>query len=294
MVAAASFAGVLTKRALQDVSPFTFVWLQIALGGALLSFFTVVVRRERLPENLTREIWGYIVLIGIGNFTLARVLFMLSLERLPATTNVYLINFVGIVTMWMSIVILHEHPSLFQVVGAVVALAGLRIFFDDVPAPEEWTGLLYVGIGVLALAMTNNVARKLAMVTRNRLSNNAVSTMALWIGGSPVILWGLVLDWPPRVQGWGNWGILLLSAIVSIAVGLTVWNFILRTLRSYEASLLASSSVIFTAIFAVPVLGERLTTQQLVGIVSMFAGLLLVQLRRPFSWRRRRVETDEG
>lgn len=72
----------------------------------------------------------------------------------------------------------------------------------------------------------------------------------------------------------------MLNAVVGITIGLTVWNLILRTLRSYEASLLAGSTVIYTALFAVPILGERLALHQMAGIVSMLIGLFLVQVRR--------------
>jgi hypothetical protein len=41
VLVAGSFAGVLAKLALRDVSPFTFVWLQIAIAGCLLTFFAL-------------------------------------------------------------------------------------------------------------------------------------------------------------------------------------------------------------------------------------------------------------
>lgn len=274
------FAGVLAKLALRDVPPFTFVWLQIAIAGSLLTLYTFWLRRERIPNGLSWEVWAYIIWIGIGNFTIVRVLFMLSLDRLPATTNNYLVNFVGIVTMLMSIFLLRERPSVFQILGAAVAIFGLRLFFRESPPPSELVGVIYVAIGVLALASTNNISRKLAIVTDNSLSNNIISTVALWIGGLPVVLFGRASDWPPAVSGWTNWGIIVLNAVVAIAIGLTVWNFILRTLRSYEASILAASSVIYTALFAVPILDERLALHQIAGIALMLVGLSLVQVRR--------------
>jgi drug/metabolite transporter (DMT)-like permease len=280
VIISSSFAGVLAKLALRDVHPFTFVWLQIALGASLLTLYTFGWRRERIPRGLGREVWAYIVWIGIGNFAIVRVLFMLSLDRLPATTNAYLVNFVGIVTMLMSIFVLRERPSVFQVVGAALAICGLRVFFREIPPPSELVGVIYVAIGVLALASTNNIARKLAIVTDGRLSNNIISTVALWIGGLPVVLFGLTSDWPPAVSGWASWSIIGLNALVGIAIGLTVWNFILRTLRSYEASILGASSVIYTALFAIPILGEHLALHHAGGIALMLAGLSLVQVRR--------------
>ena len=283
VILSASLVGVLAKLAPRDVPAFTFVWLQIAIGGILLTLFTFLLRGERIPKGLGRQVWLYIIMIGVGNFTIVRVVFMLALEPLPATTHTYLINFVGIVTMLMSLFILKEWPSIFQVVGAALAVFGLHVFFPEIPPPSELIGVVYVAIGVLALAFTNNMARKLAIITRGGLSNNIISTVALWIGGVPVVLAGLTTDWPPPVVGWQNWGIILLNAIVSIAIGLTVWNYVLRTLRSYEASILASTSVIYTAVFAIPILGEHLALHQIVGIIMMLAGVVLVQLRRGMS-----------
>ena len=279
VLVAACFAGVMAKRSLAAVDPFTFVWLQIAIGVSLLTVYTFGLRRERIPRDLPPRVWGYIVWIGVGNFAVVRVLFMLGLERLPATTHTYLVNFVGFVTMLMSVFLLRERPSATQVVGALTALFGLWVFFEVIPAPTEMTGVIYVAIGVVALASTNNIARKLAVVTENRLSNNVVSTVAAWIGGIPVVAYGLSTDWPPRVNGVGHWGVIVLNAIVAIAIGMTVWNYILRTLRSYEASILAATTVIFTALFAIPILGERLSWRQIAGIALMLAGVCLAQVR---------------
>ena len=107
-----------------------------------------------------------------------------------------------------------------------------------------------------------------------------ISTIAVWIGGIPVVLAGLTIDWPPAVAGLRNWGIILLNGVVGIAIVLTVFNYVLRTLRSYEASVLAASGVIWTALFAIPILGERLESHQIVGIAVMLAGIVLAQFRR--------------
>lgn len=275
-----SLAGVLSKRALTaGVPPFTFAWLQIAIGGAVLTAYTFGVRGERIPRGLGRAVWWYIVIIGVLNFAGVRVLFMAGLDRLPANTSIYLVNHVGIVTMLLSIVMLGERPSVFQAVGAVVALVGLRIFFDEVPSPTEMTGVVYACLGVLFLATTNNVARKVHLVTNHGLSNLVMSTVALWIGGIPVILWGVTTGLPPAVPGVEEWGIVVLSAVITITIGLTVWNHVLRTLRSYEASILAGTTVIFVPLFAWPLLGERLTLHEIAGILLMLVGLAMVQVR---------------
>lgn len=279
VVLATCLVAVLAKLALREVAAFTFVWLQLAIGLTLLTLYTFGLRRERVPRDLGRDVWISITWIGVANFSIVRLMFMLSLERLEATTQAYLVNFVGVVTMLMSVVILRERPSRLSILGAVIALVGLRVYFRELPAPDERVGLVYVSIGVLALASTNIAARRLALVTKGALSNDVVSTVALWIGGLPVVVAGLVIDGVPEVSGARNWGTIALSGVVTIAIGLTVWNLILRTLRSYEASVLGTLSVVFVALLAMPILGERLDGREVVGIVLALIGVGLVQMR---------------
>ncbi len=271
---------VLAKLALRDVPAFTFVWLQIAIGGVVLAAFSFGLRRQRIPRGLGRRAWIFMAWIGVCNFTIVRLVLMLGLERLPSTTHAFLQNTVGLVTMAMSVVMLREPPTRAQVAGAVLALAGLGIYFRDIPPPRELAGVVYVAIGVLGLASTNNVARKLVMETGERLPTDVLSVVAIAVGGIPVVLAGVATDWPPPVSGATNWAIIGANGAIGIAFSLTVFNHVLRTLRSYEASILASSSVIYVALFAVPILGERLALHEVVGIATMLAGLALSQARR--------------
>lgn len=286
-----SFGNVLAKLALSEVSPLTFTWVAVAIGGITMALYTFVIRGERIPAGMDRRAWLYIAAIGICNFVVVRLTFTFSLQRLPATTHNYLVNFVGFVTMAMSIFILKETPSFFQIAGALVAAIGLRIFFDRVPPAEELVGIVLIGIGIIALAYTNNIARKIAMISGSSLSNNIISTLALLIGGSITVALGLAFDRTPQIVGWNNWFMVVYNGIIGIAFGLTVWNRILRTLRSYEASILGASTVIWTALMAVPILGERLTVNQGIGIGLMITGLALVQVRARLPVRVRAKDT---
>jgi probable blue pigment (indigoidine) exporter len=275
-----SLGTVYMKRSLSDVKPFTFVALNLLIGLLALSLYTFVIRGERIPRGLSKEVWLYIIAIGLCNFVISRITQTFALQRLPATTASYVSNFIGFITMAMSIFILREPPTIFQIFGALIAILGLRLFFVEAPPSYELVGIGLILIGITAVAYTNNIARKLAIVTNYTLSNNIISTVALLIGGSITIVAGLAADWPPRVDGLGNWAVIFYNGLVGIAFGLTVWNKILRSLRSYEASILGASSVIWTALLAIPILGDHLAPNQVAGIALMIAGLTLVQVRR--------------
>jgi drug/metabolite transporter (DMT)-like permease len=274
-----SLGTVLTKLSLEEVSPFTFTWVTVGIGVITMCIYTFVIKRERIPRDLSREVWFYILSIGFFNFVVGRMTLTFSLAYLPATTNTYLVNFIGFITMGMSIFILKESPTIFQVLGAVVALVGLRVFFVEIPPANELIGVGLIAIGITGIAYTNNIARRLAIVTQNQLSNNIISTMAIIFGGTITVALGLGFDRSPSIVGWNNWFTIIYMGVFAVAIALTVWNHILRTLRSYEASILGASTVIWTALLAIPFLGERLTLNQIGGIVLMLAGLALVQVR---------------
>jgi drug/metabolite transporter (DMT)-like permease len=281
VILANSFGAVLMKMALNEaMSPLTLAWTTTGIGMIALAFYTFVIKGERIPRGLSRRVWYYMIAIGICNFVISRISRPLALERLPASTTAFLGNFIGLMTMGMSIFILKETPSIFQLIGALVALSGLLVFFLELPSTYELIGVLLIFIGISAVAYTNNSARKVHIISDFKLSNNILSTIALLVGGTITVVIGLIFDWPPRIPTWKHWGIVFYIGIVTVAFGLTVWNYVLRTLRSYEASILGASSVIWTAILAVIILGETLAINQIAGIALMLVGLMLVQIRR--------------
>lgn len=108
-----------------------------------------------------------------------------------------------------------------------------------------------------------------------------------------MVVFCIIVDgFPPVVPTRLDWIAIFYTGTITTAVGLTVWNLILRTLRSYEASILGATTVIWTSILAVIFLNETLEIYQLIGIAMMFVGILLVQVRKkfPFSKNKKPVE----
>jgi drug/metabolite transporter (DMT)-like permease len=282
-----SFGTILMKMVLFEVKPLTLTWLSVFVGMVTMFTYTFLFRREKVPGGLEPRVWGYIIVIGLCNFVISRISRPFALERLPAITTTFLGNFIGFITMGMSVFILKEKPSFYQLLGALVAVTGLTIYFEQIPTDYELVGVGLILVGIIAVAYTNNIARKFAIITDFNFSNNMLSTLALLIGGGITVCIGLIFDWPPQVGSLRNWGIILYVGVVMIGVGLTGWNFFLRVLRSYEASILGATSVIWTAILAWIFLGEALSWFQIMGIGLLLVGLLLVQVRG--GWQPRRI-----
>ncbi|NVJ60390.1 MAG: DMT family transporter [Gammaproteobacteria bacterium] len=278
----AALVTVLAKVTLERVSPFTFNWLQLLTCLVFLTIFTFVVRREPWPTNLTLRQWAYPALIGIANFTIVRYLFLASLEYLPVTTHAYLVNFVGLVTMSISIFVMQEKPFLIQFLGAVIALSGITVFFDEIPAPEQIKGILMLAIGVFFLALTNNLIRRFMVKHKQTLSPVMLSTLAIWIGGLPLIFLGAMTEYKMLTFSLTDWSVIILNGVIGLGVTLIVFNKVMAILRSYEASILASTGIIWVGILAIPIAGEVLKPNNIVGIVILFFGIFMSQLKIPY------------
>ena len=284
----AALGVVLAKDALTRVRPFTFAWLQVGLGMLILPLAKPLLR-ARVDDPPARAMpartWRLLVTLGLCNFTIARAAFLIALDTVPATTHSYVVNLTALVTMAMSVVFLRERPSRLQVVGALIAVAGIRLFFAELPTPAETAGLYWLALGVLALATTNTAARVLASSSATPLSTYRISSISLLIGGAPLVLAGL--SWTcargefavvASIRG-ADWAVLLLNATTSIAVGPFVFNAAFRVLRSYEASVLATSGLIYTALLAMALLGEPVGTLRWLAIALMLGGIACAQVR---------------
>lgn len=277
--------GVLAKLVLFQVDAFTFVWLQLGAALAYLLFHTFVWRRERWPRDLDRRTWIAILFVGAVNFGLCRVWMMMGIERLPMNTFVFVLSFIPLVTLALSILFLRERPGPVQVGGLLLAVLGVWLYFPDMPPPDQRMGVVYAVLVVLGLGASNNVTRFVLGHATTNLSPALYSTIGLMVGGLPIVLMGLATDGARLAEGLAfvagprNAAIIVANGIIGIALSQTVFNGIMRTLRSFEASVVANSGLVWTALWAIPILGEWLTLPRVGAIAILMAGVLLAQWR---------------
>lgn len=276
-MAAVSLVVTYAKITLISIPVFTFVWLQMLFASAAMIANTFLIRKESLPKIIDYKVVYLIVGIGLLNYLIVRFLFIYSLELLPVTTHAYLINFVGIVTMLLSAVLLKEKPKKIQVLGALVAIFGLWVFFYEVKIDGETQGLISISIAVFCLALTNLLIRKLQLIRPKDFSHNQIATFSVLVGALPLVVSGALIDLPLPSISISNWMIILLNGLIANALVMTVFSQAMEHLKAFEASLIGMSALVFTALFAMPVLGDYLNGFEFVGIALMITGIIVVQ-----------------
>jgi drug/metabolite transporter (DMT)-like permease len=120
------------------------------------------------------------------------------------------------------------------------------------------------------------------MIATKRVSRRySVWTILLWMFGVATVTW-LVID-PPwtiiaRGYGAGDWGMLLLFAVVSILIPHTAFTMSMKLLDASTVGIIGTLEPVIAIVVANIVLGEALTGIQILGGAGVVSAVLLLQL----------------
>jgi len=172
---------------------------------------------------------------------------------------------------------LAERPTWFQWSGITLAVIGAVIYFYPVIITKNQSvGVAVALVGILANAISAIMGRDI-----NRSGKHTplvVTVISMGVGSLMLLIAGILLEKAPVITLRSGLVILWL-AIVNTAFAFTLWNHTLRTLTAMESSIINGTMLIWIAIFAVTLLGEKITGKELIGLVIIGIGTLIVQLR---------------
>lgn len=261
---------LLVKISLPFVPPITLAAVRYLLAFGFLLIYAVVL--DRRP--LARITWGTLAAIGILQYGAGQALQYSAMQVLPVAMVALLYSLLPGLQAVADSVWLREPPTLLQMAGGAVTVGGVALYLPW-GHPLAWGGLLLMA-GTLAAAtiattLTRHVAREGSTPT---LHLTLVSTGA---GALSVLPLGLLTEagarFPPAVIA-----ALLWLAAVNTAVAFSLWNHALRTLTGFEANVIGNTTLFQVGILGWLVLGETLTSRQVLAMVIAFGGVLLAQL----------------
>jgi drug/metabolite transporter (DMT)-like permease len=262
-----------------DLPPLPFAGLRYAVASlCLLPFALGPAPHRRLLGSLDRAALGRLALLGLLYISVAQGAQFAALALLPANAVSLVLSLTPVVVALGSGALLAERPSLLQVAGTAVAVAGAATYF----LPGDAATLPAAGLAVALVALLSNAASALLGRKVNRetgLPPVLVTFVSMSVGAVVLLGGGVAVQgWPaigPREAALVGW-----LAVVNTAFAFTLWNRSLRVLTAVESSVLNGLMLPQIALLAVLVLGETLTARQVAGLALAAIGALTVQLRR--------------
>jgi drug/metabolite transporter (DMT)-like permease len=263
---------VVVKFGLKTLGPLTIAGLRYFIGSLVLLPFLIMRKIESRP--ISKNLWLRLALIGISSYTIGNGALFWGLKYIPATTGSFLMGLIPLLVLFGGAFFLKEVPTRWQILGVLLSLSGSGLFFSSGLIPGETRGLIIVSFGLLGFMSFSLLGRGIAR--DKELDTLRLTILPLMIGGGiSLLLAFLVEGWPMiTVQG-----ILVVAwlAIINTAFGYLLYNHSLRDLTALEMNMIMNLSPLFTALLGWVMLGERLSTVQIIGMLVMITGVVLVQ-----------------
>ncbi len=173
-----------------------------------------------------------------------------------------------------AIVFLKEKPGRIFWIGTTVALFGVTIIvgINQIYHSELSIGHFFAILASLFYAIYLLIMRK----GRQRLDNVTFTMISML--SSAIVLFLLALFTGKPLTGFSvsTWEALVGLGLVSQLSGWLAINYAIAYMPSTIASVSLLSQSVFTALIAIPVLGEKLTIEEVVGAMIVLAGIFLV------------------
>lgn len=262
------------KVGLQDMPPFMFAALRMALGCATLFAVAAAVGELRLPA---RPDWPIVVGVGLLQMGAFVALIAIALQIVPAGRSAILSYTTPLWVVPMAVVFLGEKVGRLKLLGLLCGLGGVAVLFN--PLAVDWSdGRVLLGNGLLmlaALAWAVNIVQVRAHTWHGTpLSLAPWQTLVATLALAPL---ALAMDWDKPV----NWSGQLAAVMLfngPIASAFCFWAMVTvnRALPAVTLSLANLGTPAVGLLISAVWLGEALTVTILGGLGLIAAGLALV------------------
>ncbi|PFH11696.1 O-acetylserine/cysteine efflux transporter [Collimonas sp. PA-H2] len=260
---------VVIKIGLTGLPPLLFSALRFVFAAFPLVFF---IKRPAIP-------WRYLAGFGLFQFALQFSLLFSGMQLgIGAGLASLVIQLQAFFTIGLAVLLLGERPLLTQLLGALVALAGIVLVSTHLEAQATVIGfLLVIGAG-LSWASANIVTKKIGKV--NPL---ALMSWGSLMAAPPLLLASALLEGPAAWHdafmhfGWTSAAAVFYQSYPNTIVGYGIWTILMR---KYPAATVAPFSLLVPLVgmlSAAILLGEALQWWKIAAGLLVLGGLALNQ-----------------
>jgi drug/metabolite transporter (DMT)-like permease len=269
---------VVMKECLRYATPFDFAALRTLIGSVSLFAILLLQRKSLLPkEILMTMLLGLLSTTGcIGLVTLA--LFYGGVGK--TAILVYTMPFWVLVLAWP---LLSEYLSGVQWIAVILAFSGLMVILEPWNLQSSMlgnvlavmSGIAWAGSAIMTKIMWKKFTFDLVSLTAWQMLFGCIPLIAI-----AMIAPGHPVQWTPQfIFG------LAFSSVVSQALALMLWFYILKSMSAGMASMGTLATPIIGMIAAAIQLGERPTTVEAMGMILIISGLTILTLQGVIQYR---------
>ncbi|MDA1307482.1 MAG: DMT family transporter [Acidobacteria bacterium] len=269
-LALAGFAAnsLLTRGALEGghMDPMTFMVVRLVSGAAMLA---LLVRLRHTPRT-GRGSWA--MAAALAGYAVA---FTLAYTHIPAGAGALLLFAAVHLTMFSSGLLRGERPAARGVGGTLLAATGLVVLTAPGLEAPSLTGAVMMTAAGLCWGLYSLAGRRSADPLATTADNFIRATLLslpvawLWLDDATMTSTGIMLA--------------VTSGAIASGLAYAAWYAVLPHLAAWRAALLQLAVPVITAVAAVFVLSEPLTSRLLIALALVIGGIGITTVsgRRP-------------
>jgi drug/metabolite transporter (DMT)-like permease len=262
---------VVMKECLKYAGVYDYAALRTGIGAAGLFALLIWKRRPLRPK----AIW-MTLLLGFLSTTALIGLVTLALATGGVGKTAILVYIMPFWVLLMAWPLLSEKIRGIQWISVVMALAGLIIILEPWHLQSTFISKLLAVLAGVAWALSTIVTK--IMNRKNHLDLISLTAWQMLLGSLPLILIAMIIpDRPVQWTLYFTFG-LLFSSVISQALALLLWFFILRELPAGVASMGTLATPVIGTIAASIELGEQPSFTEAWGMLLIVTALSILSL----------------
>ena len=252
-----------TKTAVAELAPFTLIAYRFLLAFFITALvFWGHIKKTNKETILASAVQGLLMAVVC-------ILFAYALRVTEASVAGFLIATTVIIVPMLMVGITRKLPSRQIVIGGVVTLMGLALF--------SLKGSFSVSAGMV-LCLITAFLYAVHIILNNqfvqKINSLQLGVYQLFFTGFFSLIGALINEPLVLPQTSAGWGSLIMLAIFCSAFAIIVQSIAQQHTSAVSTGFIFSLEPIFAAMFAFAFLRERMDTQEMIGALFIFAGVL--------------------
>jgi drug/metabolite transporter (DMT)-like permease len=264
---------VVTKIALQSFSPFCLIFFRFFTAAI---FFVILLSRTGFP-SLTKKTLKSLLLLALMQPGLYFLFETYGLQYTSATKTSLIIATIPVVVLVLSAFFLKERLRPINILGVVVSLVGVAILVFGGRPQTTLQGMMIGDMLIFGAVLAASVYMIMTRRLGESLSSLQITGMQIIFGALlflPLFLWDLPgLDWQ-SVSRDSFIALIVLTIFATIGAFLC-YNYALTRIPAAQAAVCINGIPLVTACGAWILLGETLSSLQLIGGGLVLAAVFL-------------------
>jgi drug/metabolite transporter (DMT)-like permease len=268
---------ILIKIGLKDIPALTFAGLRYSLATLFLLPFLLRKSVRAEVKTLSRNSWIKLIVMGVVLYALAQGGQFLGLSFLPSVTVGLVLNLCSLFVAFLAYAVIKEKPTWLQWLGVLLNLGGILIYFSPFGGFQgNLLGWFFAGLSLAANVVGTVLGRNINK--GGRINPIITTTVSMGIGAFLMLGVGILWQGLPPLS-LQSIGIIILLSSINTALCFTLWNYTQQTLTATESSIINNTMLVQIAVLAWIFLGEKQSTNGIIGLILVTIGAVIVQIK---------------